>query len=168
MNKDRLVNLLFAAMLVLGLGLIVARTVVTGPPAPEPPMFQAGLRFHDGMASAQRDHKPLFVVLSATWCGPCQSYQRGALVDPRVEQWVTANAVAVHVDVDEDLAAAEALGVSSIPTTIMIRDGAELGRFTGGLSAGELMQWLETTAKKSTPTPANPTLPAAPSEPVGG
>lgn len=166
MNKDRLVNLLFGAMLVLGLGLIVARTVITGAPAPEPPMFHAGLRFHDGMSSAQRDHKPLFVVLSATWCGPCQSYQRGALIDPRVEQWVGANTVAVHVDVDDDAAAATALGVSSIPTTIMIRDGAELGRFTGQMSADELLKWLDATANASAPAapahdPETPTDPGA-------
>jgi thiol:disulfide interchange protein len=154
MNKDKLVNLLFGAMVVIGVGLLVARTVMTGTPAPEPPMFQAGLSFHEAAAKAQRENKPLFVVFSATWCGPCQSYQRGALVDPGVEQWMGANAVAVHVDVDEDSAAAEALGVTSIPVTILMRGNAERARITGALSAGELRQWLELNSKSPAPAEA--------------
>lgn len=151
MNKDRIVNLMFAAVLIVGLGLLVTRTIMSGGPAPDPAMFSAGLSFHEAAARAQRESKPLLAVMSASWCNPCQSYRRGALIDPRVEQWVSANAVAVHVDVDEQSDVAGALGVASIPKTILLRDGKELGRFTGAESAEGLITWLTTTASKPAP-----------------
>ena len=162
MTKDRIVNLIFAAIVALGLGLMVVRTIRTGGPAPEPPMFSAGLSFHEAVGRATLERKPLFVVFSATWCGPCQSYQRDALVDPAVEQWVDANVVAVHVDVDTDAAVAEALSVGDIPTTVMMRGNVELGRLRGVESAEGLLAWLKATAQKGQPAPAPLSNPETP------
>lgn len=164
MSKDRIVNLIFGAIVALGLGLMVVRTIRTGGPAPEPPMFSAGLSFHEAIGRAAMERKPLLVVFSASWCGPCQYYKRDALVDPTVEQWVGANALAVHVDVDTDAAVAEALSVTDIPTTVMMQGNTELGRVSGAKSATELMTWLTTTVQRAQPMPAPLSNPETPAE----
>ncbi len=146
MNKDRIVNTLFIAAFVIGAGLLMFRAIYQSGPAPEPAIFQAGLRLEEAMLRAKQEDKPVLVFASATWCGPCQSYKRAALVDPRVEEWVGANAIAVHVDVDEQAALAGSLGVQSIPVTMLIRNQREVGRLTGEQRAEELLAWLTASA----------------------
>jgi thioredoxin-like negative regulator of GroEL len=115
--------------------------------APTPAGFD-----HDGpglsqaIDRARAEGRVVLALATADWCGPCQSFKRGALADERVTAWLEANAVTAYIDVDRRPDDAGALGVSAIPTTVLFRDGREVDRFTGPVSAGELLDRLAKAA----------------------
>ena len=109
--------------------------------------------FHDApatldaaMAKAESDGRVVFAYATADWCGPCQSYKKNTLSDPRVEAWVAANAVPVYIDVDVRREDAQRLEVSGIPATFVIRDGIILDRAVGAVPPGDLLPWLDRLA----------------------
>ena len=98
------------------------------------------------MSKAESDGKVVFAYATADWCGPCQSYKKNTLSDPRVEQWVAANAVPVYIDVDARGEDAQRLEVSGIPATLIIKDGIILDRAVGAVPPQQLLPWLEQLA----------------------
>ena len=64
----------------------------------------------------------------ATWCGPCR------MLAPTIEEITVELQGKVTVgklDIDEDTQFAVGLGVASIPTLILFKDGKEVGRMIG-------------------------------------
>ena len=64
----------------------------------------------------------------APWCGPCR------MMAPTIDQVAAeyeGRALVAKVDVDECQNIAVKLGVNSIPTLIIFKDGAEVKRFVG-------------------------------------
>src|SRR5262249_38306317 len=55
-----------------------------------------------------------------------------------VQQWIADNAVAIQVDG----AAVERFSAKMVPTVIVMRDGIELDRVSGGRGPRELLAWL--------------------------
>lgn len=80
----------------------------------------------------------------AEWCGPCR--MMGPILDD-VAKAVgdTANVYKVNVDNAQSLAAN--LNISSIPALIIFKDGAEVKRFVGVTSKGDLISALEAAAE---------------------
>ena len=90
--------------------------------------------------------KLLLVDATATWCPPCQAMERETWPDPELTAWMKERGLAVQVDVDQDAASAKALGIRAMPTMILFRDGQELARTEGGMSAPDLLNWLKQKA----------------------
>lgn len=70
----------------------------------------------------------VLVDLWAAWCGPCR------MVAPILEQIANENEGKITVaklNVDDYAADAVKLGVMSIPTMILFKDGQEVDRLTG-------------------------------------
>jgi len=135
---------------VFTVGLVAVAAVIFLRPtvkAPVPEVFTASSStLEQAIDTASQSGKPVFAVATADWCGPCQAYKRGALSDPRVAEWVTANTEPVYINVDESPEAASRLGVRSIPATFMIKpDGTVVGSHAGGWSAEALLSWLDAT-----------------------
>lgn len=71
---------------------------------------------------------PVLVDFFATWCGPCK------LAEPVLEELAEEHkdkVVIAKIDVDKNPDSAQKLGVMSIPTTILFKDGKEMGRQVG-------------------------------------
>lgn len=81
------------------------------------------------------------IDFNAPWCNPCISQER---IIRDLKERFKNRVVILTVDVDKSQRLAMKLGIQSIPTTIVFKDGREVRRFIGLQSA----RTLETALKK--------------------
>lgn len=71
---------------------------------------------------------PVLVDFWAPWCGPCK------MAEPALEELSEqyfGKVTITKVNVDENPQVAGQLGILSIPTTVLFKDGVEIGRQIG-------------------------------------
>lgn len=136
-RADVLFLLVIVASVVLVVNLRGSRA-----PADVPAMFSAELTLPVATQRSAETGQPVLVYATASWCGPCQSFKRGALSDPEVERAVLAGTLPVYLDIDEDRESASMLGVRSVPMLIVIRDGAVVGSHVGAMSAAQTVSFV--------------------------
>jgi len=84
--------------------------------------------------------KPVIVEFGAVWCAPCKR------LEPELEKlkglWVD-KIVLAHINVDQDPDVAMQYSVMSVPTTILIKNGEEMERFTGFKPLNKIIELFE-------------------------
>ena len=90
----------------------------------------------DVLAAAQ----PVVVDFWAEWCGPCK------MIGPHLEEIsgeLAGKVKIVKLNVDENQQVAGALGVRSIPTLVLFKDGKAVEGAIGALSKQEVRELVE-------------------------
>ena len=71
------------------------------------------------------------LYFSAPWCGPCRAFK------PLMESLQSEMSI-TFIDVDTSPQSAQTWNVRSVPTTIIVKNGMEIGRVVGAKTKEEI------------------------------
>ncbi len=86
-----------------------------------------------------KSEKPVLIDFFATWCGPCR------MVAPTIEEIAEEHPeyVVGKVNVDEEGALAQAFGIVSIPTLVVMKEGQVTSQAVGVRTKEQILSMLE-------------------------
>jgi putative thioredoxin len=93
---------------------------------------------------------PVLVDFWAEWCGPCKAL--GPVLE-KLEREYAGRFILAKIDSDAEQQLAQAFGVRSIPTVILLKGGRPVDGFVGALPEGQIKQFLD---KHLDPAEADP------------
>ena len=115
-------------------------SVASAQPAATPPPIEQAI------AEAAKVGKPLVVLVSTSWCGPCKEFKKKVLPDPKVQ---AALAAVSFVEYDAEVApgdeAARRFDASGYPTFVAVdAQGVVRERHQGApVDAAAFVKWIE-------------------------
>lgn len=83
--------------------------------------------------------QPVLLDFWASWCGPCRMV--APILDEIAQE--TNDKKIGKVNVDEEPELAQAFGVSSIPTLVVLKDGKNVNSAVGVRSRAEILDMLQ-------------------------
>lgn len=88
----------------------------------------------------QKNHLPVLVDFWAPWCAPCKMM---APIFEQVASEVEPRARFLKLNTEEYPDAGAPLGIRSIPTLILFKQGREAARVSGAMDKTGLTNWLQ-------------------------
>lgn len=90
-------------------------------------------------ASQIKGDLPLLVDVWAAWCGPCRSF---APTFAQAATQLQGRCRLAKLDSEANPQLSAQLGIRSIPSLILFKDGQEIARQSGALPLPQLLAWL--------------------------
>lgn len=87
-----------------------------------------------------KSDKPVVIDFWAEWCGPCRMF------GPEFADCAEAmgeDAKFVKINIDDEMSLARKFKVMSIPTIVIVKDGAPVSKNVGALSVKELTDMVK-------------------------
>ena len=78
----------------------------------------------------------------AEWCGPCR------MIGPALEEISNemSGVTIAKINIDENPEIASKLGIRSIPTLMIYKDGQKVDQMVGAKPKGDLQRWIQKSA----------------------
>ena len=93
---------------------------------------------YENFEEIKNSEKPVLIDFYADWCGPCR------MLAPTVEELAKDERFVVgKINVDDCPDLARQFDVSSIPTLVVLKDGAETARSLGVRSMAQIIKMIE-------------------------
>ncbi len=92
-----------------------------------------------GFAAQLRGDLPLLLDVWADWCGPCKAF---APVFDQAARQLSGRVRLAKLDSEAEPQLAGQLGIRSIPSLILFKDGREVARQSGAMALPQLLAWL--------------------------
>lgn len=93
---------------------------------------------------ARSENKPVLLIFTATWCGPCQMMKQQVYPSAPVKA-VAGRYVWHYVDIDrpDNRVLSRHFGASAVPTLVIVDPmGRKKSRIVGGRSPEDFARWL--------------------------
>lgn len=89
--------------------------------------------------SVETSEKPVLLDFYADWCGPCR------MVSPLIDEIAEENPqyFVGKINVDQEPELAQAFGVSSIPTLVVMKHGKTVQQATGAKPKAQILAMME-------------------------
>lgn len=145
MNRRNLITIV--AALLVGVAFLVTRTHAADFPKGSPKFLTS---YAAALKASKESGKPVVMIFSAVWCGPCQANKKAvypsAAVQPFHDKFVWAY---LDADNEANVPAMQKFGVTGIPhIQFLDKGGKSLGNAVGGTTPEEFSKVLAATLKK--------------------
>ncbi|NQU67936.1 MAG: thioredoxin family protein [Candidatus Marinimicrobia bacterium] len=97
------------------------------------------IQFYNGswnkaLALAKQENKPVFLDISASWCGYCKKMKANVFVDPEIAKFYDLTFINIAVDGEkgEGIELAKKYGVRGYPTFVFLNPDGSLSNQTSG------------------------------------